>query len=167
VYIIIRILQYNIITLRADKCWIRLWLSIKIKPLIVLLNCNLFLDNFTVSLPIQNDEKSVDSYTEARERALLQLIFDMTMKNNSFILDNELIEIIKSHPKNNLILFYNAMAAYGLNNINSWRYLLSYTQSMVTCAICDGPIMWHKTNINQPANIDRFEIFRRCIRQTY
>jgi len=127
----------------------------------------LILDNFTVSLPIQNDKKSIDSYTETRERALLQLIFDMTMKNNSFILDNELIEIINSHPKNNLILFYNTMAAYGLNNIDSWRCLLSYTQSMVTCANCDGPVMWYKTDINQPANTDRFEIFGYWIRQAY
>jgi len=78
------------------------------------------------------------------------------MKNNSFILDNELVEIIKSHPKNNLILLYNAMAAYGLDNIDSWRCLLSYAQSMVKCAICEGPVMWHRTDKNQPANIDRF-----------
>lgn len=131
------------------------------------MNCLLFLDNFTVSLRVQNDKKSVDSYTEARERALLQLIFDMTIKNCSFILDDELIEIIKSHPKNNLILLYNAMAAYGLNNIDSWQCLLSYTQSMVTCAICDGPVMWHKTDISQPANIDRFGMFEYWIRQPY
>eukprot|EP00102_Acyrthosiphon_pisum_P014853 XP_008185138.1 PREDICTED: dynein regulatory complex protein 1 isoform X2 [Acyrthosiphon pisum] len=111
-------------------------------------------NSFTMDLRVQNDKKSVDSYTDTRERALLQLIFDMTMKNNSFILDNELIEIIKSHPKNNLILLYNAMAAYGLNNIDSWRCLLSYAQSMATCAICEGPVMWHRTDINQPANID-------------
>jgi len=119
---------------------------------------SMFLDNLTVDLQIRNEKKTVDSYTETRERALLQLVFDMTMKNSSFILDNELIEIIKSHPKNNLILLYNAMAAYGLNNIDSWRCLLSYTQSMATCAICHGLVMWHKTdNINQPENIDRFE----------
>jgi len=118
---------------------------------------SLFLDNLTVDLRLRNDKKSVDSYTETRERALLQLVFDMTIKNSSFILDSELIEIIKSHPKNNLILLYNAMAAYGLNNIDSWRCLLSYAQTMVTCAICCGPIMWHKTdNINQSTNIDRF-----------
>ncbi|XP_060852929.1 dynein regulatory complex protein 1 isoform X2 [Rhopalosiphum padi] len=112
-------------------------------------------DNLTVDLRLRNDKKSVDSYTETRERALLQLVFDMTIKNSSFILDSELIEIIKSHPKNNLILLYNAMAAYGLNNIDSWRCLLSYAQTMVTCAICCGPIVWHKTdNINQSTNID-------------
>ncbi|XP_026806274.1 dynein regulatory complex protein 1 [Rhopalosiphum maidis] len=112
-------------------------------------------DNLTVDLRLRNDKKSVDSYTETRERALLQLVFDMTIKNSSFILDSELIEIIKSHPKNNLILLYNAMAAYGLNNIDSWRCLLSYAQTMVTCAICCGPIVWHKTdNINHSANID-------------
>lgn len=124
------------------------------------MNCLLVSDSFTVDLGVQNDKKSVDSYTETRERALLQLIFDMTMKNNSFILDNELIEIIKSHPKNNLILLYNAMAAYGLNNIDSWRCLLSHAQSMVSCAICDGPVMWHRTDISQPANIDRFGFVR-------
>ncbi|XP_025194962.1 dynein regulatory complex protein 1 [Melanaphis sacchari] len=112
-------------------------------------------DNVTVDLRVQNDRRSVDSYTETRERALLQLVFDMTMRNSSFILDNELIEIIKSHPKKNLILLYNAMAAYGLNNIDSWRCLLLYTQSMATCAICRGPVIWHKTDsINQSANTD-------------
>lgn len=97
-------------------------------------------------------------YTETRERALLQLVFDMTMKNvSSFILDNELIEIIlKSHGEKKLMLFYNAMAACGLNTINSWKCLLSYTQSMVICAVCRGPVLWQKPDLNQRAKVDRF-----------
>lgn len=110
---------------------------------------------------IQNNQIRVhnDSYTEARERALLQLIFDKTMKNASFILDNELIDIIVSHPKKNLTLLYNAMAAYGLNSLDSWKCLLSYTQSMVTCGICHGPVMWYKSDLDQPTKLDRFGHF--------
>lgn len=97
-------------------------------------------------------------YTETRERALLQLIFDMTMKNvSSFILDNELIElIIKLHGEKNFTLFYNAMAACGLNTMDSWKYLLSYTKSMVTCTVCRVPILWYKHDLNQRSKVYRF-----------
>lgn len=107
-------------------------------------------------MQVQNDPNAVNSYTESREQALLQLIFDKNMKNASFILDNNLIEIIKSHPKQNLILMYNTMAAYGLNSIDSWKFLLSCTQSLVTCGLCQGPVLWHKSDINQSEKMFRF-----------
>lgn len=115
-----------------------------------------------MDLRTQNRQNAVDSeYTETRERALLRLVFDMTVKNlSSFILDNELIEIImKSHGEKKLTLFYNAMAACGLNTINSWKCLLSYTQSMVTCAVCRIPVLWRKPDLNQRAKVDRFGHF--------
>lgn len=116
--------------------------------------------NRCVDLRVQNQRDAVDSqYTETRERALLQLVFDMTMKNvSSFILDNELIEIIiKAHGEKSLTLFYNTMAACGLNTIDSWKCLLSYAQSMVTCADCRGPVLWHKPDFDHCAQVDRFE----------
>lgn len=108
---------------------------------------------------VQNNQIHNDLYTKTRERALLQLIFDKTMKNASFILDNDLIDIIVSHPKKNLTLVYNVMAACGLNSLDSWKYLLSCTQSMVTCGVCHGPVMWYKSDLDQPTKIDRFGHF--------
>ncbi|VVC37015.1 Dynein regulatory complex protein 1, C-terminal [Cinara cedri] len=114
--------------------------------------------NLCVDLRVQNQRNAMDlQYTETRERALLQLVFDMTMKNvSSFILDNELIEIIiKTHGEKSLTLFYNTMAACGLNTTDSWKCLLSYVQSMVTCADCRGPVMWHKPDFDHRAKADR------------
>lgn len=111
-----------------------------------------------IVIRFQNNHITIDPYTEAREQDLLRLVLDKTIKNVSFVLDNELIEIIKSHPKKHLTLLYNAMAAYGLHNIDSWKFLLSYTQSMVTCTICRGPVLWHKNELNQPEKVERFDI---------
>lgn len=107
-----------------------------------------------IDLQVQIDQTNLDSYTKTRERALLQLVFDMTVKNASFILDRELIEIIKLHKKEKLTLLYNAMAACGLHSIDSWKCILSYTQTMATCAVCTRPVLWHKNDI--PVNVDRF-----------
>lgn len=122
----------------------------------MLLNKHVFMYIYIEDLCIQNDQNVVNPYAKTRERALLQLVFDKTIKNASSILDNELIEIIKSHQNGDLTLLYNVMAAYGLNSTDSWKCLLSYTQSMVTCTICRGPVLWYKNDLNQPAKIDRF-----------
>lgn len=105
---------------------------------------------------VEKEQNAVDSYSDTKERALLQLVFDSTVKNSRFILDSELIEIIKSHPKQNLTLLYNAMSAYGLNNIEAWKCLLSYIQSMANCAVCRGPVVWYKSDLNQLTKVDRF-----------
>uniref|UniRef100_A0A2S2Q9G5 Coiled-coil domain-containing protein n=1 Tax=Sipha flava TaxID=143950 RepID=A0A2S2Q9G5_9HEMI len=106
------------------------------------------------NLRVENDQDAVDSYAEARKRIMMRLIFDATIRNASFIIDNELIDIVKSHPKKNLILLYNAMAAYGLNTMDSWRCLLSYAQSMVKCQVCRTPVLWRKSGVDRQEKVD-------------
>lgn len=97
-----------------------------------------------------NDDQSAstaaDSYAEARERSLLRLVFDATAKNASFVLDDALLETAKTHPKRDLALLYNAMAACGLNSTESWRLLLSGARSTATCVVCRGPVLQWREN---------------------
>ncbi|XP_050424909.1 dynein regulatory complex protein 1 [Adelges cooleyi] len=85
---------------------------------------------------------STGPYGRRRERALLKLILEMTLKNCTFLLDDQLMEIIDSSTEKTLSLLYNIMAVCGLNNMYAWNLMISRVKSSVICEVCRGPVAW-------------------------
>ncbi|XP_050527925.1 dynein regulatory complex protein 1-like [Daktulosphaira vitifoliae] len=83
-----------------------------------------------------------NKYIIERDKALMRLILDLTVKESHLTVDENLIEIIRPYRMKNLPIVYNVIKTLGLSSADSWDLFKSNFRPFVQCAVCDTQVNW-------------------------
>ncbi|XP_050524819.1 dynein regulatory complex protein 1-like isoform X2 [Daktulosphaira vitifoliae] len=100
---------------------------------------------------------SISPYSRYREQAFLNLIMEKTLDNASFLLDDQLLDIINTHSEKNLSLLFNILATCGIKTTITWNQMLFNVREQVICDICQKPVTWHKPETLQSIDKSKME----------
>lgn len=91
-----------------------------------------------------------NSYEHVRDRALNKLLLDFIVTNSSFVIDNDLKEILDTNPMQNVPYIYNALSTLKLNKKEVMDLIKLKFKPFVMCIVCNSNINWKlETDLKQ------------------
>lgn len=91
-----------------------------------------------------------NSYEHVRDRALNKLLLDFIVTNSSFVIDNDLKEILDTNPMQNVPYIYNALSTLKLNKKEIMDLIKLKFKPFVMCIVCNSNINWKlETDLKQ------------------
>lgn len=93
-----------------------------------------------------------NSYKCIRDKALNQLLLDFFVKNTSFVLDKETVDI--TNLVQNLSYAYNALKRLKLNEEKNWNLIKFKFKPLVKCVVCNSQVNWdYETIVNSNSTL--------------
>lgn len=91
-----------------------------------------------------------NSYEHVRDRALNKLLLEFIVTNSSFVIDNDLKEILDTNPMQNVPYIYNALSMLKLNKKEIMDLIKLKFKPFVMCIVCNSNINWKlETDLKQ------------------
>lgn len=78
-----------------------------------------------------------NSYEHVRDKALNKLLLDFIVTNSSFVIDNDLKEILDTNPMQNVPYIYNALSTLKLNKKEIIDLIKLKFKPFVMCIVCN------------------------------
>lgn len=83
-----------------------------------------------------------NTYEHVRDRTLNKLLLDFIVTNSSFVIDNDLKEILDTNPMQNVPYIYNALSTLELNKKEIMDLIKLKFKPFVMCIVCNSNINW-------------------------